>query len=291
VSEKRLSLWRNGQVRYELKTPYREGTTHVNFEPMDFIARLGALVPKPRFNLTRFHGVFAPDSAHRAQVTPAKRGKVRTADSPEDTRPAERPAALTWAQRLTRVFNLDIETCNSCGGHVKIIACIEAPVVIEKTLTQLASRAAGDAARGLPRSRAPPWGACSPDRGRGAITRVRAVVVTRTRGRLAIASSVEVAEKSRGRTEFVSAQVLPGSLRRKFPATRGAIWAKPASERVCDALTTWRYSVQLKKTTLMLLILPAARPAGPPPMTAAGRHRAAPRSGPVRQRTGRPLFR
>ena len=72
----------------------------------------------------------------------AKRGKghkVGTADSPEDTRPAERRAALTWAQRLTRVFNLDIETCNSCGGHVKIVACIEAPVVIEKTLTQLAS--------------------------------------------------------------------------------------------------------------------------------------------------------
>jgi hypothetical protein len=48
---------------------------HVIFEPMDFIARLVALVPKPRVNLTRFHGVFAPNSAHRARVTPAKRGK------------------------------------------------------------------------------------------------------------------------------------------------------------------------------------------------------------------------
>ena len=64
VSEKRLSLLSNGQVRYELKTPYRDGTTHVIFEPMDFIARLVALVPKPRVNLTRFHGVFAPNSAH-----------------------------------------------------------------------------------------------------------------------------------------------------------------------------------------------------------------------------------
>jgi hypothetical protein len=32
----------------------------VIFEPLDFIARLAALVPKPRVNLTRFHGVFAP---------------------------------------------------------------------------------------------------------------------------------------------------------------------------------------------------------------------------------------
>jgi len=31
----------------------------VIFEPLDFIARLAALVLKPRVNLTRFHGVFA----------------------------------------------------------------------------------------------------------------------------------------------------------------------------------------------------------------------------------------
>ena len=72
VSEKRLSLTSTGKVRYELKTPYRNGTTHVIFEPMDFIARLAALVPKPRVNLTRFHGVFAPNSKHRIHVTPAK---------------------------------------------------------------------------------------------------------------------------------------------------------------------------------------------------------------------------
>ena len=75
VAEKRLSLTPNGNVRYQLKTPYRDGTTHVIFEPVDFIAKLAALVPKPRVNLTRFHGVFAPNSKHRALVTPAKRGK------------------------------------------------------------------------------------------------------------------------------------------------------------------------------------------------------------------------
>ena len=39
VSTKRLSLTRNGQVRYELKTPWRNGTTHVIFEPLDFMYR------------------------------------------------------------------------------------------------------------------------------------------------------------------------------------------------------------------------------------------------------------
>jgi hypothetical protein len=58
----------NGQVRYQLKTPYRDGTTQVIFNrgghpPLDFLARLAALVPRPRVNLTRFHGVFAASSA------------------------------------------------------------------------------------------------------------------------------------------------------------------------------------------------------------------------------------
>ena len=66
----RLALTANGQVRYALKKPYRDGTTHVIFEPEDFIARLAALVPKPRAHLTRYHGVFAPASPHRAWIVP-----------------------------------------------------------------------------------------------------------------------------------------------------------------------------------------------------------------------------
>jgi hypothetical protein len=59
-------------VRYELKTPWRNGTTHVLFEPLDFISRRVALIPRPRVNLTRFHGVFAPNSKYRVQVMSAK---------------------------------------------------------------------------------------------------------------------------------------------------------------------------------------------------------------------------
>ena len=39
VSEKRLALTSNGNIRYQLKTPYRDGTTHVIFEPLDFIVK------------------------------------------------------------------------------------------------------------------------------------------------------------------------------------------------------------------------------------------------------------
>ena len=41
---------------YRLKNPYRDGTTHFVFEPMEFLTRLAALVPRPRGNLIRYHG-------------------------------------------------------------------------------------------------------------------------------------------------------------------------------------------------------------------------------------------
>ena len=159
VSEKRLSLTEQGKVRYELKTPYRDGTTHVIFEPLDFIARLAALVPKPRVNLTRFHGVFAPNSQHRALVTPAKRGrgnKRQATGEGQAQTPTERRASMTWAQRLKRVFNIDIETCQACGGAVRIIACIEEPDVIEKILTHLDKQGTSTDVARLPPCRAPP---------------------------------------------------------------------------------------------------------------------------------------
>lgn len=156
VSEKRLSLTPNGSIRYQLKTPYRDGTTHVIFEPLDFIARLAALVPKPRVNLTRFHGVFAPNSRHRALVTPAKRGRgKKVMVTGEPPTPAERRAAMNWVQRLKRVFNFDIETCSACGGAVKVIACIEDPVVIKQILDHLKRKAQASEPRALPESRAP----------------------------------------------------------------------------------------------------------------------------------------
>jgi len=158
VSTKRLSLTRNGQVRYELKTPWRNGTTHVIFEPLDFIARLVALVPKPRVNLTRFHGVFAPNSKYRSMVTPARRGKRKKYHSAAeaDQTPAEKRASMTWAKRLKRVFNLDIETCSECGGDVHIIACIEDPVVIRKILTCLDDNERSASTALLPDCRASP---------------------------------------------------------------------------------------------------------------------------------------
>ncbi len=99
-------------MRYQFKTPWRNGTTHVEWDAVDFIAKLAALVPPPRAHLTRFHGVFAPNANLRAQLTPSGRGKrpatdaapVEASVNDEPRSPQEKRRGMTWAQRLKRVF-------------------------------------------------------------------------------------------------------------------------------------------------------------------------------------------
>lgn len=52
-------------------------------------------------------------------------------------RPVPKHASMTWAQRLKRVFAIEIETCRRCGGKLRVIASIEDPELIERTLAHL----------------------------------------------------------------------------------------------------------------------------------------------------------
>ena len=106
VAMPHLSLSSAGKVVYALlKTPYRDGTTQVVFDPVDFIARLAALVPKPKVNLARYHSVLAPRHRWRGTSTPAIRGKgvKRIADTVARS-PGARHVAMSRAQRLRPVY-------------------------------------------------------------------------------------------------------------------------------------------------------------------------------------------
>ena len=76
-----------------------------------------ALGPRPRLNLTRFHGVFAPNCGQREHVVPKREPKQPKTDKPL--------ARMTWMQRLKPVFAIDIETCPKCDGKLRVIACIK----------------------------------------------------------------------------------------------------------------------------------------------------------------------
>jgi hypothetical protein len=132
IATKRLSVDAQGRVVYRYKRPFRDGSTHVVLEPLDFMARLAALVPRPRLNLTRFHGVFAPNSKHRQRIVPHRPTGRVDSDKPL--------APMSWAQRLKRVFAIDIETCPDCGGQLRVVACVEEPDLIRKILAHVRAR-------------------------------------------------------------------------------------------------------------------------------------------------------
>jgi len=52
-----------------------------------------------------------------------------------------RPARISWARLLKRLFEIDIEHCPNCGGQLKIIAAILESAVVERILTHLGLQA------------------------------------------------------------------------------------------------------------------------------------------------------
>ena len=63
---------------------------------------------------------------------------------------------MTWAQRLKRVFGIDIEASPVFAGAVQIVACVEDPVVIEKILTHVNAKTAEPEGPRWPPCRLPP---------------------------------------------------------------------------------------------------------------------------------------
>ena len=156
VAHDRLRLTEDGCIVLELKRPWQDGTSHLVFEPLDLLARLAALTPRPRINLILYHGVLAPNSRVRAAVvtfgTPA--AVTRAAPTATDVSrgtsiPGERATAepdaarrgWTWAQLMRRAFDLDAQACPNCGGRLQLIATIVDPRTIRALLLSLGVRA------------------------------------------------------------------------------------------------------------------------------------------------------
>jgi len=116
INEKRLSLSPQGRVRYQLKTPWKNGTTHVAFEPVEFIAKLAALVPPSRAHLTRFHGVFTPGFlpfALRATLRLFKFARANLCAKREVARAADAIGARQTASHRRRISGQALKRAQS----------------------------------------------------------------------------------------------------------------------------------------------------------------------------------
>jgi hypothetical protein len=146
VTQERLHVTGDGQVRLALRHPWRDGTTALVFDPVEFLGRLAVLVPRPRINLLLYHGVLGARSAWRAELVPRPPATAdRDADAPvaattaareaDQSEPAARRAqGVRWAALMARTFGFDVLACPRCGGRLRLIALIEQATVIERIL-------------------------------------------------------------------------------------------------------------------------------------------------------------
>jgi hypothetical protein len=161
LSDERVQLNAARQVELRLKTPWRDGTTHLVMSPLEFMQRLAALVPRPRLHLIRLgvrttslrevskpplheHGVRAPTAKLRPMVVPQgppaqAQAATAAAAAEYDVESAQAlPGRISWARLLKRVFDIDMQHRPNCGGgELKTNAVIPQRPVVEKTLTHL----------------------------------------------------------------------------------------------------------------------------------------------------------
>ncbi len=138
VCNARLKRQRDGRVRVDFKSVWRNGATGKVFEPLDFIAKLVPLVAKPRVNLLRYHGQFAANAAWRSEICPGAGSTLRsTVVAAPSARVRRR--RYTWSELLRRCFAVDVLRCR-CGGRREVIAVINAGPVARKILRHLRLR-------------------------------------------------------------------------------------------------------------------------------------------------------
>jgi hypothetical protein len=151
LAHDKLSLTADGQrVLCKFRRPFRDGTTHVVLGLHDFIARLAALIPRPRKHLVTYHGILAPAASRRDRVVPdppdehyetksANKTRHACADehpSQQVSRPRER-RAFSWSELLKRVYRIEALICSNCGGARRVLAAIMEREPIRKVLAHL----------------------------------------------------------------------------------------------------------------------------------------------------------
>lgn len=127
----------------DLRHPWTDGTTQLVFEPLELLARLTALTPRPRINLLLYYGVLGARSAWRSRLRkcdPEPSAKAPQATPHGESRTAAPSHARTnrlWAELMRRSFGFDVLACPRCGDRLTLIALIGDPRVIRRILSHL----------------------------------------------------------------------------------------------------------------------------------------------------------
>jgi hypothetical protein len=137
----------NESLVYHLPKPRPPGQTALYLTPLAFFDPLAALIPPPRKQRHRYHGVLAPHSPLRAAVTasaglpmdspagpaappaPGVSPDLPTADTP----PAAH-ARYLWAVLIARIYEILPLICPVCGRPMRLIAAVTEPEPVRRIL-------------------------------------------------------------------------------------------------------------------------------------------------------------
>jgi Putative transposase/Transposase zinc-binding domain len=151
IAQERVEQRPDGLVRITLKKAYRDGTVAVDMDPLSLLCRLATSVPLPRFHTIHYAGVLAAASPWRSRLKPSL---PPTAEDVEPEKRVRKSGYRPWAELLQRTFSIDVLTCPSCQGRMRLLAVVKNPAGITRYLA-----AAGELTEVPGRSppRAPPY--------------------------------------------------------------------------------------------------------------------------------------
>jgi hypothetical protein len=131
----RLEQLTDDQLLSRFPKSQPDGRTELGLTPLELLERLAALIPPPHLHRHRYHGVLAPNSPQRAQVSALARQpappRPKVADAPHV------PARMVWALLLARIFEILPLRCGLCGAQMRLIAFVTDPPALTTILAHL----------------------------------------------------------------------------------------------------------------------------------------------------------
>ena len=132
-----MSFGPDGGVLVRLKTPWRDGTSHIALQPQELLEKLAALIPRPYVNLIVYHGVLAPNAKWRREVVDFGRAKPQSEPSVSSPKKIASSYNRTWAELMRRGLDIDVLQCPDCGGRLRFVAAIMLCSAIRRILRHL----------------------------------------------------------------------------------------------------------------------------------------------------------
>lgn len=139
IAQERLEHLDHGRIRYRFKRAWKDGSTAVELEPFDLLARICALIPPPRMHMVRYHGVLASRAKLRPEVVPTPpepepNPLALQQPLPRCPQPHEPPRRKPWAWVLHHVFLHDVSVCPRCQGPTTWLEVATDPDAIDRAL-------------------------------------------------------------------------------------------------------------------------------------------------------------